>query len=869
MKTERKTPRINHIFLTITLVLWCWAIGSASAQCPDLIVNGDTQVVDGGCYGIILVRNNGNLTINGNTTADAVALQWGTITVNGNLDVADYITVQVDPTGTMTVNGDVSANRVSIEGGTLTMSGTLHDVSQITLQSGKLTIPKIGSSKGSPIDSVTVESGELHLCGNWFVNDMRINGGVVYVISYSSSLEGSGQFFLECGNFALEEEASINANAAGGDTRGICVDGDCSGGGGYGGKGGKGDYQVGGNIYGDNFSLTIEMGSRGGNSGSDRYKGGKGGGSISIISTGVAINGTITANGGNGEYASGGGSGGGVLIHSTNFALAGSITTSGGKGGICCGGGGGGRIKLFYVTGFNINDAVSELSVNGGARGSGNTQDGQNGTIWTNAQSNPPELSAPEDGTSLDTRRPTFKFDVIDTSVDTDNRDDDLSCIVELSVDNFATIFKTYDQNVSLSGWSKFSYNSGDEAEFTPTVDLPEGVYQWRAAVRDRVIRGDYSAVRSFTLGTPPTIELKASPSSLPPDGESTSLITATVTSHEGDPVTDEVVVMNLNGDGTLSEVTNEGDGMYTATYIAGTTPGTVTITATATNSNVFDTVELTLTSGPEVNIGDTSGDGTISAYDAALILQYVVGIISEFPADQLLSPTDATPRDYAVSLPKLSTTAGRTIQVPIAINDATGLMAGGITLKYDPTILRAKMAVPLPLLSGSYWQASTERNGEVRFAFASPNPSSDNGELFYVEFETLPGKDGAVSPIILDDVQLTESRSIERIHGSVTILPSESILLQNYPNPFNPETWIPFKLAQSAQITIDIYDVAGQRIRTLQLGEKPAGVYVSRTQAAYWDGRNNAGERVASGIYFYRLNAGDFTAMRRMAILK
>ncbi|MFQ6039473.1 MAG: invasin domain 3-containing protein [Candidatus Poribacteria bacterium] len=165
------------------------------------------------------------------------------------------------------------------------------------------------------------------------------------------------------------------------------------------------------------------------------------------------------------------------------------------------------------------------------------------------------------------------------------------------------TFYKTYDQSASLEGWSKFSYKSGDEAEFTPPEDLPEGVYQWRAAIRDRNFRSENSEVRSFTLGTPDTIEVKASPSILPPGGESTSEITATVTSAGGDPVTDEEVVMHLDGDGSLSEVTNNGDGTYTATYTTEVTEGTVKITATATKSHVSDTVELMLAFGPYTKV--------------------------------------------------------------------------------------------------------------------------------------------------------------------------------------------------------------------------------------------------------------------------
>ena len=96
-----------------------------------------------------------------------------------------------------------------------------------------------------------------------------------------------------------------------------------------------------------------------------------------------------------------------------------------------------------------------------------------------------------------------------------------------------------------------------------------------------------------------------------------------------------------------------------------------------------------------------------------------------------------------------------------------------------------------------------------------------------------------------------------------------ENTLLANYPNPFNPETWIPYQLSQSADVTVSIYSVNGQLVRTLALGHQSAGVYRSRSRAAYWDGRNNVGERVASGLYFYTLTAGDFTATRKMLIRK
>ena len=98
---------------------------------------------------------------------------------------------------------------------------------------------------------------------------------------------------------------------------------------------------------------------------------------------------------------------------------------------------------------------------------------------------------------------------------------------------------------------------------------------------------------------------------------------------------------------------------------------------------------------------------------------------------------------------------------------------------------------------------------------------------------------------------------------------PTQNRLLQNYPNPFNPETWIPYQLSEDSDVSISIYGTTGQLVRTLSLGYQSAGFYNSRSRAAYWDGRNALGERVASGVYFYTLTVGEFTTTRRMLILK
>jgi hypothetical protein len=94
-------------------------------------------------------------------------------------------------------------------------------------------------------------------------------------------------------------------------------------------------------------------------------------------------------------------------------------------------------------------------------------------------------------------------------------------------------------------------------------------------------------------------------------------------------------------------------------------------------------------------------------------------------------------------------------------------------------------------------------------------------------------------------------------------------LLLQNFPNPFNPETWIPYKLANPADVNIRIFDVSGKLIITLNPGRKDSGLYINKESASYWDGRNNLGEPVSTGVYFYTIRAGDYVATRRMVIIR
>ena len=132
-------------------------------------------------------------------------------------------------------------------------------------------------------------------------------------------------------------------------------------------------------------------------------------------------------------------------------------------------------------------------------------------------------------------------------------------------------------------------------------------------------------------------------------------------------------------------------------------------------------------------------------------------------------------------------------------------------------------------------------------------------------------GPDGNVESDVLSAIVTPEdlADAVLSIRLDSIGQPKLTQLFQNFPNPFNPETWIPYQLEKSADVTLQIYDASGSIVRTLDLGFKGQGFYMTRSTAAYWDGRNNLGEQVASGVYFYSLNTPDFSATRKMLILK
>ena len=144
-----------------------------------------------------------------------------------------------------------------------------------------------------------------------------------------------------------------------------------------------------------------------------------------------------------------------------------------------------------------------------------------------------------------------------------------------------------------------------------------------------------------------------------------------------------------------------------------------------------------------------------------------------------------------------------------------------------------------------------------------------DAGAVFIFDYADLGLEVDPQSFSVQPNSSLKISSQAKIKTGGFSRLPRQTQLLSNYPNPFNPETWIPFQLAQPTSVVLRLYDIEGKIIRTINLGHKKVGFYTATNRAIYWDGKNQLGESVSSGAYFYRLTTSGYDAIKKMVILR
>ena len=271
--------------------------------------------------------------------------------------------------------------------------------------------------------------------------------------------------------------------------------------------------------------------------------------------------------------------------------------------------------------------------------------------------------------------------------------------------------------------------------------------------------------------------------------------------------------------------------------------------------------------------LADVSYNGEISAFDASLILQEVVGLIDKFPIEE---GTTASPsrhgQPYRISLADAQAKPTEHVIIPLTF-DGAGALFGEFTVEFDAAVLE------FVNLTDANELANYEHNvigNKINFAFASAEPNNPQRRaqgtattITNLEFAVLDSATVSETKLHIIAAKVSESVNITAIDGVVNILPLHTALHQNYPNLFNPETWIPYQLAGAADVTVEIYSVTGNLIKSINLGRKAAGAYMTKERAICWDGRNDVGEKVANGVYFYTLRAGEFRATRRMIIVK
>ncbi|MAF08879.1 hypothetical protein CMK11_00355 [Candidatus Poribacteria bacterium] len=273
-------------------------------------------------------------------------------------------------------------------------------------------------------------------------------------------------------------------------------------------------------------------------------------------------------------------------------------------------------------------------------------------------------------------------------------------------------------------------------------------------------------------------------------------------------------------------------------------------------------------------NVGGDVDDAII-AMDATYILRRAVSIITGFPAEGVAAPSlDPATYDYQFHASSVSARPGGRIVVSLDASGTAALYAGELVLDFDPSLLSV---VDVTFATGAT-AVSPERpmitqhanEGRVAVAFASARPFDAAGSTLDVVFVASREIHQAASgEIRASHLRLNRSRVEVAFSHPFRVEPYRFQLMANYPNPFNPETWIPFELSADADVVVSIYALDGRRVRTLDLGPRAMGEHTGRDAAAYWNGRNDTGEAVASGTYFYELHAGDERSARRMVLLK
>ena len=411
-------------------------------------------------------------------------------------------------------------------------------------------------------------------------------------------------------------------------------------------------------------------------------------------------------------------------------------------------------------------------------------------------------------------------------------------------------------QRANLNGSNLEDLVGGLWAPHGIALDVESGKMYWTDLRSNKIQRAnlDGSNVKDLITGinptggialgisqpsspTPPTVPISFNPSVIADQtftvGEAVSLTLPVATG--GTPPYTYTLAPTLPARLSFDPIAN-GAGAIGGTPTAALPPTPFTYTAT---DAIGTSASITFTITVEMNL-DVNADGSVNVLDLILVAVFYGtrgdGLPADVNADGIVNVDDfaavAAGVDAAGALP---------LQAVQAALLAAAAQAGDI---------EAIAGAPVRFDTHPYTWSKQVAYRNAAAAFADVRHLAETGDM----------RLGKGVALLAELLQLLKE---------MNTIPETTALLPNYPNPFNPETWIPYHLAQDADVTLTIYNVQGDIVQMLILGHQPAGVYESRGCAAYWNGRNQIGEPVASGLYFYTLTAGEFTATRKLLITK
>jgi len=263
------------------------------------------------------------------------------------------------------------------------------------------------------------------------------------------------------------------------------------------------------------------------------------------------------------------------------------------------------------------------------------------------------------------------------------------------------------------------------------------------------------------------------------------------------------------------------------------------------------------------VATADVTGNGMISSLDASWILRYAVGLADAFPVESAEVVEKGVASERTIALGPVEERTEGCFSIPILIDEMEGVVAGEMVLRFEGTGGDGgNVGVRSTELTSDYLFAHNVQDGSIKVSFAGAKSSIGYGPVLEVMFDEWDTE--LLSSLRLNRVSLNEGRIPVRIIGREVETPKAHRLSQNYPNPFNPQTTIPYDVPKTGAVCLSIHTLTGQQIRTLVDGERSAGSF-----SVVWDGRDDAGRDVASGVYLCRMEAREYRSVRKMILMR